>query len=174
MSRASVMAGCSMMTALSVVLLLIGGILELGMYACPMIAGLCILMVGDCYGRRCQVMTWIAVSVLSVMFVPNVEENLMYFGIFGLYPILYPYFQKLPKGLRMIAKFAYFNIVVIALEWLVVMVLMPQAMSGEGESGWLFWLGLLAMGNVIFWCYDSLLPRMEVTLRKRFGRMLPR
>ncbi|MBR6527593.1 MAG: hypothetical protein IKT45_06575, partial [Lachnospiraceae bacterium] len=129
MSRASVMAGCSMMAALSVVLLLIGGILELGMYACPMIAGLCILMVGDCYGRRCQVMTWIAVSVLSVMLVPNVEENLMYFGIFGLYPVLYPYFQKLPKGLRLIAKFAYFNIVVIVLEWLVVMVLIPGSLS---------------------------------------------
>lgn len=174
MSRASVMAGCSMMAALSVVLLLIGGILELGMYACPMIAGLCILMVGDCYGRRCQIMTWIAVSALSFMLVPNVEENLMYLGIFGLYPILYPYFQKLPKGLRVIAKFAYFNIVVIALEWLVVMVLMPGTMAGEDGSGWIFWLSLLAMGNVIFWCYDRLLPRMEVTLRRRFGRMLPR
>lgn len=174
MSRASVMAGCSMMTALSVVLLLIGGILELGMYACPMIAGLCILMVGDCYGRRCQVMTWIAVSVLSVMLVPNVEENLMYFGIFGLYPVLYPYFQKLPKCLRLIAKFAYFNIVVIVLEWLVVMVLIPGSLSGDDGSGWIFWLSLLAMGNVIFWCYDRLLPRMQVTLCRRFRRMLPK
>ena len=87
------MAGCSMMAALSVVILLIGGILELGMYACPMIAGLCILMVGDCYGRKCQIMTWIAVSALSFMLVPNIEENLMYLGVFGVYPILYPYFQ---------------------------------------------------------------------------------
>ena len=174
MKQASVMAGCSMMAALSVVILLIGGILELGMYACPMIAGLCILMVGDCYGRKCQVMTWVAVSALSVMLVPNIEENLMYFGVFGLYPILYPYFQKLPKGVRILAKFTYFNVVVIALEWLVVMVFMPETMAGEDLSGWFFWLALLAMGNVIFWCYDRLLPRMAVTLRKRFGRMLPR
>jgi len=172
--KASVMAGCSMMAALSVVILLIGGILELGMYACPMIAGLCILMVGDCYGRKCQVMIWVAVSTLGFMLVPNVEENLMYLGVFGLYPILYPYFQKVPKGLRILAKFAYFNIVVIVLEWLLVMVLMPESMSGSDPAGWFFWLGLLVMGNVIFWCYDRLLPRMEVTLRKRFGRMLPR
>ena len=166
------MAGCSMMAALSVVILLIGGILELGMYACPMIAGLCILMVGDCYGKRCQWMTWVAVSALSMMLVPNVEENLMYAGIFGVYPILRPWFEKIPKGLRFLAKFTYFNCVVILLEWLVVMILVPAA--GSDPSGWLFWLALLAMGNVIFWCYDRLLPRMEVTLRKRFGRMLPR
>ena len=172
--QASVMAGCSMMAALSVVILLIGGILELGMYACPMIAGLCILMVGDCYGRRCQIMTWVAVSALSFMLVPNVEENLMYLGVFGLYPILYPYFQKIPKGLRILAKFAYFNVIVIALEWLVVMVLVPEMRFHEDPAGWIFWLSLLAMGNVIFWCYDRLLPRMEVKLRKRFGRMLPR
>ena len=168
MKQASVMAGCSMMAALSVVILLIGGVLELGMYACPMIAGLCILMVGDTYGKKSQVMTWVAVSVLSFLLVPNVEENLMYFGVFGLYPILYPYFQKLPKVLRVIAKYTYFNVVVIAMEWLLMMVLMPETME------WIFLLVMLAMGNVIFWCYDRLLPRMEVMLRKRFGRMLPR
>ena len=108
------------------------------------------------------------------MLVPNMEENLMYFGVFGLYPILYPYFQNLPKGLRVIAKFVYFNLVVTALEWLVVMVFMPGSMSDSDAAGWIFWAALLAMGNVIFWCYDRLLPRMEVTLRKRFGRMLPR
>ena len=168
MKQASVMAGCSMMAALSVVILLIGGVLELGMYACPMIAGLCILMVGDTYGKKSQVMAWVAVSLLSFLLVPNVEENLMYFGVFGLYPILYSYFQKLPKVLRVIAKYAYFNVVVIAMEWLLMMVLMPETME------WIFLLVLLAMGNVVFWCYDRLLPRMEVMLRKRFGRMLPR
>lgn len=172
--QASVMAGCSMMAALSVVILLIGGILELGMYACPMIAGLCILLVGDGYGRKYQIMTWIAVTVLGFILVPNIEENLMYLGVFGLYPIIYPWFQALPKGLRIIAKFSYFNVVVIVLELLLVTVFMPGSLSDPDAAGWIFWAALLAMGNVIFWCYDRLLPRMQVTLRKRFGRMLPR
>ena len=165
------MAGCSMMTALGVVLLLIGGLLELGMYACPMLAGLCILLVGDQYGKRQQWMTWIATSLLGFLLVPNVEENLMYFGIFGLYPILYPYLRKLPKGLGILVKACYFNGVVILLEWLLMMVLFPET---SDATEWFFLLTLLAMGNVVFWCYDRLLPRMEVTLRKRFGRMLPR
>lgn len=172
--QASVMAGCSMMTALSVVILLIGGVLELGMYACPMFAGMCILLLGEPYGRKCQIMTWVAVSALSFMLVPNMEENLMYFGIFGLYPILYPYFMKIPKGLRVAAKFVYFNGMAILLEWLVVMVLFPEVAADSDPAGWIFWLALLAMGNVIFWCYDCMLPRMEIVLRRRFGRMLPR
>ena len=168
MKKANVMATCSMLAALSVVILLIGGVLELGMYACPMIAGICLLLVEDAYGKKAQIMTWVAVSILSLMLVPNVEENLMYIGIFGLYPILYPYMQKLPGGIRVVVKFLYFNVTVIALELLLMMVLMPEAMEV------IFLLVLLAMGNVIFWCYDRLLPRMQVTLRKRFGRMMPK
>ena len=52
------METCSMMTALSVVLMLLGGILELGMYACPLFVGLAFVPIGEKYGRKYHIILY--------------------------------------------------------------------------------------------------------------------
>lgn len=152
------LAFCSMMVAVSVVLMLLGAILDLGMYAAPMFAGICLLPVGRELGRKRHLMMWIAVSVLGFILVPNIEENLMYAALFGPYPILRPLFQKLKNLLRTLAKFAYFNLVVVAIEALVMLVLVPEAM------GTVLAIVLLLLGNLTFLVYDFLIPRAEIIL----------
>ena len=123
------MATCSMMAALSVVLMVLGAILELGMYACPLFAGLCFIPIGQKYGRKYHITLYVASSILCFLMVPNMEENLMFAGLFGWYPIVRPSLQKLPKILRWICKLAIFNVVVIAIEWLVMAILVPEVMG---------------------------------------------
>lgn len=154
------MAVCSMMAALGVVLLLLGAVLSLGMYACPMIVGLCLIPVGETYGKKYQLLLWLVISFLSMLLVPNPEENLMFFGLFGWYPILWPGLQRLPKGLRMPIKLLLFNGVVIALEALVLLVLAPEAM----ETAMLFLL--LLLGNVTFVLYDRVIPKFGLIAGK--------
>jgi len=163
MTSAKTMAVCAMTAALSVVLMIIGGVLGLGMYASPMIAGLCLLPVGRICGRKYQWMVWAAVSVLSLLVVPEAEQNLMYIALFGLYPLLYPGFQRLKGRIRLLCKLAYFNVTVLAVEALVMMVLAPEAMSV------LLAVVLLVMGNIVFVCYDFLLPRAEGIFRRFFS-----
>lgn len=151
-----------MTAAVGVVVLLLGGVLGLGMYACPLLVGLCLMPIGRIYGVKYQLMLWIVVSLLSFILVPNPEENLMFFGLFGWYPALYPKLQRLPKLLRWIVKLMLFNGIVIALEALVMLVLVPEVM---GESMLLL---LLLMGNVVFVMYDRIIPRFEVNLTKRW------
>lgn len=165
MRQSKIIASCGMAAALSVVIMIIGGILGLGMYASPMIAGFCLIPIGQKYGPRYQWTLWAAVSLLCFILVSNVEENLMYFAFFGLYPLLYPLFEKLPRGIRRFCKLLYFNVVVIAIELLVMLVLVPESM------GTVLAVVLLLMGNVIFLCYDFLIPRFDLVMQKYFGKM---
>lgn len=159
-SGARRMAVCAMMAALGVVLMALGALLELGMYACPMFAGLCFLVIGQSYGRRYHTMVYLVSVVLCIMLVPNAEENLMFAGFFGWYPILRPALQRLPKALAWLCKLTVFNAVVIAIEWLVMTLLVPETLGGG-----LMWV-LLVLGNVTFILYDILIPRAEQLLTR--------
>lgn len=165
-NKAKVVAVCGIMAALSVVILLLGAVLGLGIYLAPMIAGVCLLLIRRAYGVKYHIILWITVSILSLILVPEIEENLMYLCLFGCYPILYPVFQRLPKGLRMIVKLLYFNVVFLAVEALIMMVLVPEAVDE-----WFFIIFLL-LGNVAFVCYDIVLPRVEILLERYLGKLI--
>ncbi len=167
MKQAKSLAFCGMMTALGVVVMMLGGWFGLGTYLSPMLAGLLLIPVGRAWGTRYQLLLWLAVGLLSLMLVTDVEQNLMFLGFFGWYPALRPRLERLPgKALCWLVKLAVFNAVVIALEVLLLLVLVPQA-----TEPWLL-LTLLALGNVTFIVYDRLLPRVERMYVKRLGRFL--
>ena len=157
---------CGMISALAVVIMLVGGILELGTYAAPMIAGLCLIPIGKKYGRKYHLAIWGVVSIVSFLVVPYIEQDLIFLSLFGLYPVIYPTFQKLPKALRIITKLLYFNIITVAVEALVMLVLVPEIMNAAMITL------LLLMGNITFLLYDFIIPRAELILDKYLGRFM--
>lgn len=166
MNQTRKIALCGMMSALSVVIMAIGAVLGIGIYAAPMLAGLLILPLGMMLGRREQLLVWISVSLLCLMLISDWEQNLMYLCLFGPYPILYPLFQKLPKGLRLMSKLAFFNLVTVVAEALVLLVLVPEPLS----AGMI--IALLALGNLTFLLYDRLIPLFALILHKHLNRIL--
>ena len=60
------MATCAMMTALCVVLMWLGAVLELGMYAAPLFAGLSLIIIGQKYGSKYQLTVWAASKTAAV------------------------------------------------------------------------------------------------------------
>ncbi len=166
MKQTKALAFCGVMTALGVVILLLGGFLGIGTYAAPMLAGLMLLPVGSRYGWKYHALVWLCVGVLALILVSDVEESLMFLGLFGWYPILRPKLQQLPKVLGWVAKFALFNGVLIALEALVLLVLAPEALELS------FLLALLALANLVFWVYDLAIPRVAANLERRLGGLM--
>ena len=158
-------AACGMTAALSIVIMLLGGILGIGMYASPMLAGFCLLPIGKKYGAQAQWLVWAAVSLLCLILLPEPEQNLMYMALFGLYPILYPYFSKLSGAWKWIGKLLYFHTAAIAVELLVMLVLVPEVMPIP------MIVVLLILGNVVFWMYDFLIPRSDLLFQKYFGKI---
>ena len=157
-------AMCAMTAALCVVLMVLGAVLELGMYACPLLAGLCLVPIGKGYGRRYHITAFAVTGILCVLLVPNIEENLMFIGLLGWYPILFPRLQRLPRWLRLPVKLLIFNAVVIAIEYLVMTVLVPEVLGGV-----FLWI-LLILGNVTFLLYDWMLPRLEGLMVRIFPK----
>ena len=151
---------CAMLAAVSVVLMLLGAVLQLGTYAAPLLTGMVLIPIGNRYGRKYQTMLWLVISGLCFMLVPSAEQNLMFAGLFGWYPIAYPTLQKLPRLLRLPVKLLLFNGVVIAMEAALIWLIAPEAME------WSFALLLLALGNVTFLLYDYLIPKTELILQR--------
>lgn len=149
-----------MLAALCIVLMLLGAVLELGMYAAPLLAGVCLIPYGQKYGKKYQLTVFGAVGLLSFMLVPNIEQNLMFAGFFGWYPLLRDSLQRLGKPWRICLKLLVFNGVVIAIEALVMLVLVPEAL------GSLMTVLLLIMGNVTFVLYDYVIPFLSLRLGK--------
>jgi len=167
--QSRVMAVCGMMTALGVVLMLLGHVLGLGLYAAPMLVGLALVPIGNRYGRKYHVLMWLAIGILSALIGVNAAQTPFFALFFGLYPILRPFFMRLPKLLRVIAKLGYCNAVAIAIELLVLYVIAPEAI------GLPLLLLLLALGNLLFFCFDFVIPYTELLLRnlqKRIRRLL--
>lgn len=159
------MAVCAMMAAICVVLLMLGAILELGMYAAPLFAGLFFIPVGEKYGRKYHTILFVVSAILCFLLVPNLEESLLFAGLFGWYPIVRPTLQKLPKLLRLVAKLVVFNAAVIAVEYVVIRIIAPETIQGV-----MLWV-LLVLGNVTFLLYDRLIPKMQKMLQKLTKRL---
>ena len=166
MKPAKVIAVCGILAALSIVILLLGALLGIGIYLAPMIAGGSLLLIRRAYGVKYHVILWLAVSILGLTLVPNLEQNLMYLCLFGCYPIFYPYLQKLGKGIRLLLKLFYFNAVFLAVELLLMLVLVPEAIDS------LFFVVFLLLGNFAFLCYDFALPRFFVLLQRYLGKYI--
>ena len=166
MNQTKRLAFCSMMAAVSVILMILGSILELGMYAAPMLAGLCILPVGRQFGRKYQAMVWLTVSALSFILVRSIEQNLMYFAVFGAYPMIRPQLERMGKWLSLAVKLALFNVVVISLEALIMLVFVPEVM-GTGMT-----VLLLLLGNATFLLYDWAMPKYEILLNRRMEKLI--
>ena len=168
MKNTKAIALCGMISALAVVIMLLGGALGVGTYASPMIASLLLMAVGKKYEQKYHLAAYAAVSVLSFTLVTDIEQVLVFVFLFGLYPIIRPYFHKLTKILRIISKLLFFNAVVTALEALVMLFLAPEVMS----AGLI--VSLLLFGNIMFICIDFIIGRYDVLYRKYLAKILDR
>lgn len=155
------MASGAMLSALCLVLMLLGSVLELGIYAAPVLAGMLIVPYGEKYGRKYQLIVYAIISILSVLFVPGIEQNLMFVCFFGWYPMVREKLQKYPKLLRAVLKFLAFNAVVIGIEALIMFGFAKELMGST-----LVWV-LILLGNITFAVYDFAITRIE----KVFGRL---
>ncbi len=165
MNTSKRIAECGMICALCVVIMIVGAWIGIGLYASPMFAGLFLIPLGRKYGRKYHLALWLAVSIISIILVPEIEQNLMFLCFFGCYPILQPYFHRIEKKpLRALAKLLYFNILIFAVEMLVMYVLVPEAMH------WAMLAAFMVLFNFTFICFDFIIPRFELLLKRYVGK----
>ncbi|MBE6039125.1 MAG: hypothetical protein E7218_08035 [Anaerofustis stercorihominis] len=164
MNSAKRMAYSSMSVALCVLLMFLGAVLELGVYAAPMLCGVIIACVGERYAKGTSLSVFAATAILCLILVPNIEENMMFAGILGWYPIFKPKFDAVPKYVRIIVKLLLFNTVTILIQAFLINVLMPEVLTTT------MIISLLVLANITFILYDYCLPRMIYLFKRLLAR----
>ena len=172
------MAYCGMAAALCVALMLLGAVVPVLMFVAPAAASLVIATVCVECGRTMAFTAYGAVSLLSLLFVPDKEVALTFVFLLGYYPLVKPYFDRIrPKLLRGGAKLLLCNGAILAMYGLVLLLVPAGSISQELKTTALIVsLSTLAMGNVAFLLYDraihNLLQVYRLVWQPRLHRML--
>lgn len=154
-STAKQIALGGMLAALAVVIMSLGGLIPSATFVCPMLCCLILQMVRKFCGDRIAWAWYGAVAVLSLLMGPD-KEAAAVFVFLGYYPILKPMFDK--SKLKWVLKVLYFNIVILAMYWLLINLFgMAQLGAEWQELGKVMTAVMLLMGNVTFFLLDHVL-----------------
>ena len=122
MKTTSKITFCAVLSALAVTVLLFS-YFPYFTYAVPAIAGLAGLVVLIEIGGKWPLYTYVVTAVLSLVFAEP-EAKFMYILLFGYYPILKAYIERINKrAVQYIIKFAIFNTSVLTVYFIMVKIL---------------------------------------------------
>ncbi len=166
------MAYCSMAAALSVALMLLGGLIPIATYAVPMLCGLALLPVLLEFGKRSAWLTWAAAALLSLILGLDKEASFFYLFI-GYYPIVKWNLDRIrPKALRVAAKLALFAGSLAAMYALLALIFpLGDYLKEFGEMGAAMTAAFAALYAAVMLLYDRLLFPMSMIY---MGRIRPK
>lgn len=163
MSKSGKIALGGLLTALGVVLMFLTGLIPIGTYAQPAIAGVLLIVAVIEIGAKWAWMIYAAVAVLSLLFAADKEAALLFVLFFGYYPVLKSFLERISnKVLSWISKFAVFNVAVVACFFLAVNFLQLPEDSFTVFGIYLPWVFLI-LGNAVFLIYDIALSGLVAT-----------
>ena len=163
MSKSGKIALGGLLTALGVVLMFLTGLIPIGTYALPAIAGVLLIVAVIEIGAKRAWMIYAAVAVLSLLFAADKEAALLFVLFFGYYPVLKSFLERISnKVLSWISKFAVFNVAVVACFFLAVNFLQLPEDSFTVFGIYLPWVFLI-LGNAVFLIYDIALSGLVAT-----------
>ncbi len=160
----------AMLTALSVVVLYLGTLLDVLALTAAGIASLFVWFAKRELPCVFAVSVYVATSFLSLLLLPNPEAGVVYLFFGGLYPLLKNAMERHRRPLPLILKLVYVNLTVLAVEAISFFLLSVPF------EGWLLFAALFVIATPTFFLYDLLLDRLliwyEVRLRPRIARFL--
>lgn len=168
------MALCGMMVALSVTVMMMGGVIPLATFCSPAIAGLTLLPVMLECGRKWALSAYVAIAALSLMLSPDKESALL-FAFLGYYPVLKVTLDKIRPPLRVIAKLGVFNLAAGAMMLSIAFVFNMQHIVQEyAGMGAAMTAAFVVIANITMLLYDRMLVVMLYLYIKKLRPVLVR
>ena len=164
------MALCGMLTALAVVILLLGGLLPLATFCAPVLAMAALLPVLEECGPRAAGIAWAATSLLALLLAAD-REMAMVMLFFGWYTILRPGIARMTSPLTRLATKVLLCSALIALLYGLLLKLMGPATDLAGLSPVLTVM-MLVLANLTFLLLDVALGRLTALWHRRLRNFL--
>lgn len=161
-----------MITALSICLMMLTGVIPVLIYSTPIIVGLFLILMVIEMGKKWAFAVYVAVSVLSLLFVAQKESAIIYVAFFGYYPILKPILESIKSRLiEWILKFLIFNAAMVG-AYFVLINFFGIDISSEKFSFQIVVTVLLVLGNVLFLLYDIVFTRLVSVYMKLLSKRI--
>ena len=164
----------AIMVAMGVVFLAIGTLTQIMDLAISAFASLIMIFVCLEIGKPYNFLVWLATTLLTFVFFPHSLTFVTYLLVFGFYPILKSYIERLPHAFWILLKLVYINAVMVILIFVSEFITGAKFFS-EGIELWLK-VVIYVLCNIAFFVYDMFLVVMIryylFRLRPRFAKYL--
>ena len=169
-NRIKMIALCGIFSAAELVILYLSSVFQiLDLVIAAMTIAFTVVLLVE-YGRKPVIVVYIAVSLLSLLIVPHKFSPLCYIFFMGIYPIIQPFFDRLPKLPSYLLKLLYFNAMYTLIYVIVSHFALLDDIFGIGTP--MFFV-TLAAANIAFLLCDHVITLMTALyiriLRKKFG-----
>lgn len=156
-------------SALCLLCMFLAGIMPVFYLILPMAAGVLLMIIAEEVSMGWAWLTYTAVCLLSMFITADKESALVFVVLFGHYPMVRIYLQKMKfRLLRFIIKAAVFNICAIAFFYVTVFIFgIDQMLTDMNDIGRYGGFLFLALANVIFILYDFNLGALYVLYIKQ-------
>ncbi len=145
--------------ALCIVIMFLTGVVPALYIVSPMAAGLLMVILVEEVSVSWAWLTYLAVSLLSLIVTFDKDAALMFILFFGYYPILRLNLEKIrSKPLKTVCKYLLFNAFLV-IDWFLTVYLL--GLPTFEDTGPVMYGVLIAAFNVIFFFYDRILSRMD-------------
>lgn len=151
-------------SALSVVLMFMTGLLPMFVYVIPALCGAMLLVIAVEISSTWSYVTYAAVSVLCLLLVPDKEAALLYVFLMGFYPTLKLKLDKIkPTVVSYILKVLIYNLLIVLYYNITIRIIsmstLQEDMGDFGKYGvYIFW----AITNVVFIIYDVAIGKLMI------------
>lgn len=156
------------MVALGAVIMALGAMVEVLDLSVCALASLIVVFIYLEIGSPYTWLTWLCTSLVTFLIFPAKPIWLNYFLLFGVYPLLKAYIEKLPKILWIIVKLVYANAVIWAMFFLMDLIFLTPLF--ETDKFW-FRVVLYAVMNVAFVAFDLFIT---VSVKIYYAKIRPK
>lgn len=158
-----------MVSALSVVIMLLTNIMPSMMYVIPIITGAIVFAVNEIIGKKWALGVFFVTSFISFILLTDKEAALNYTLFFGYYPLLKPLYEKLPKVLSWSVKVLTFNVALTTIGLIVTFIFkLPFLDEDMGK----FTIPIFAvLFNIVFVMYDIMFTVFKTRLTPLFIKL---
>lgn len=168
MKKTSLTALGGVITSLSLAVMFLVGMIPGFTYIVPAFSSLLLIpILEEEENKAFTLLVYAAVSVLSLLTVPDKEISLLYVFFFGYYPVVWSLLEGTNKILSWILKLILFNSSMILIYKLLKYIFLIPIEEMETFGKWTPLL-LLLMGNVVFILFDKVLDGLFFVYMKKY------
>lgn len=146
---------CAMLVALGVIFLGVGALVEVLDISMAVIASVCVIIPMIEYGKGTPWMVYAAISVLSLLLLPNKFPAALFALFAGFYPILKEKLERKNKVIRWVLKELIFNICLTV----IVLLYFFLFFKGTVQVPWMIAVAII-LAELVFILYDKAISKI--------------